>query len=131
MEKYFNRRVKEVNNKRRGRTKSSLLGKIIMPLACTVIGGGITYILKGNSEANQREVLDAFAGDCRKTIISVANYGEYAADAPAVAREQFEILRNKYPERFKKITNQEGIDKILESYNKKRNEFEVPVYDCK
>jgi len=81
--------------------------------------------LTNNSNRKEDEILRAFSENCGYRTVE-AGYGQ----PNAVAREQFLRLRNLYPKRFEKITNDEGVNQLMESYSTQTRELKIPKYDC-
>ena len=87
-----------------------------------------------NSRVNKSEyretVKKAFQGNCKTTILDLddlgLNHSQYA-----IAREEFLKLRKENPERFKKVSNDEGTSWILKSYEPNSHQLEIPEYKCK
>ncbi len=111
--------------------KSSLVKSIATLVASSlIIGSGIARGVHKYLEKQEQEVADAFAGNCGHRIVTLYNYGHYKAQPNAIAREQFEQLREQFPERFRKIFDNEGVSQLMDNYDAKQEEFNIPKYDC-
>ena len=95
-----------------------------------IIGSGIALGVNKYFEKQEQEVVDAFAGNCDHRIVNLYTFGGYQAQPNTIARDQFEQLREQFPERFEKISNNEGVSWLIKNYDTKQEEFKIPKYDC-
>lgn len=111
--------------------KNSLVKSIATVVAGSlIIGSGIAWGVNKYFEKQEQEVVDAFTKNCGYRIVNLYNYGDYEAQPNTIARNQFEQLREQFPERFAKISNNEGVSWLMNHYNPKNKEFEIPKYNC-
>lgn len=112
--------------------KNSLVKCLAIAVVVPLIAGSvIAWGVNNYFEKQKKEVTDAFAGNCGYRIVNLYNYGYYKGKPNTIARDQFEQLREQFPERFEKISNDEGVSQLIKNnYDPKQEEFNIPKYDC-
>ena len=111
--------------------KSSLVRCLATAIAVPLIAGGvIAWGINKYLTNQEQEVADAFSGNCGYRIVQLNNYGKYKAQPNTIARDQFEQLRKQFPERFEKISNDEGVSWLIKNYDTEQEEFKISKYDC-
>jgi hypothetical protein len=114
--------------------KNSLLKEIVtIAVVPLIIGSGIAWGIGKYLQKQEKEIEYAFAGNCGiERKIDLKYYGNFEAEPYIIAREQFQELRKKFPERFEKISNKEGTEYLRENnYNPSTKKLSIPNYDCK
>ncbi len=111
--------------------KNSLIKSVAIAVTVPlIVGGVIAWEVNKYLEKQEQEVTNAFAKNCGYRIVDLYNYGDYEGQPNAIAREQFKQLKEQFPERFAKITDDEGVSWLIDNYNTKQEEFNIPKYDC-
>ena len=131
MKNKYVEKIRPIDWRTKKEKSKGLLKNLAIAVAVPLIAGSvIAWGVNNYFEKQKKEVTDSFAGNCGYRIVNLYNYGYYKGKPNTIARDQFEQLREQFPERFEKISNDEGVSWLIKNYDTKQEEFKIPKYDC-
>jgi len=111
--------------------RESLVKSLVPILIFSIFAGvGGAWTLDRYLGKRDAEVMDAFSGSCGQKIVKMHDYGDYEGQPYSIARQEFERLRNEFPKRFEKISNDTGTLELMKNYSPESKRLGVPRYDC-
>lgn len=126
---------KVIEKLQRRKSRKSHYRSLLATIAITI--SSLTYYVFNSLDNNHpnrpsNTIESAFAGNCDSKPIYLKRYnGQFTAEPNAVATLKFMELRKQYPDRFRNITNDQGRQWIMESYDRNSDTLTIPTrFDC-